>query len=276
MTLSTHCTCWLLLRRDGARLGFTDHDAALEIEGVRCEAVAALDASEARCALGLGADAQDVAGALSSGAITERDVAAGRYDDAEVEVWRVDWCDPADRRLQRRATLGEITRADGTFTAELRGLAHRLERTAMRRFIRTCDAALGDRRCGVDLVPFTLDAVADPDHASALLVPAAALRANGWFAHGTASFLDGDNEGVAVEIASHEGERIVLWREPPFPVAPGTAVRLVAGCDKTFATCRAKFANAISFRGYPHMPGGDFTLGYAAGGTVHDGGALVE
>ena len=33
---------------------------------------------------------------------------------------------------------------------------------------------------------------------------------------------------------------------------------LTAGCDKQLATCRAKFANAASYRGFPHMPGNDF------------------
>jgi uncharacterized phage protein (TIGR02218 family) len=33
---------------------------------------------------------------------------------------------------------------------------------------------------------------------------------------------------------------------------------VTAGCDKTHHTCRAKFANIINFRGFPHMPGNDF------------------
>jgi uncharacterized phage protein (TIGR02218 family) len=38
---------------------------------------------------------------------------------------------------------------------------------------------------------------------------------------------------------------------------------LRAGCDRQFATCRAKFGNALRFRGFPHMPGDDFVLSYA-------------
>ena len=268
--LSTRCTCWVLERTDGVRQGFTDHDAPISIDGTVCEAVAALDASEARSALGLGADAQDVAGALDSASLTEAAIVAGRYDGATVEIWRVDWRDPTVRTLQRRAILGEITRTDGTFTAELRGLAHRLDQTEMRRFTRSCDAQLGDNRCGVDLEPFMLEADARFDGPSTLICAAADDRPDGWFAHGRVTFAD----GAAVEIAAHEGERLTLWRTPPS--ATDGPIRLVAGCSKTFATCREKFNNALNFRGFPHMPGGDFTLGYAASGDVHDGKAQVR
>ena len=49
-------------------------------------------------------------------------------------------------------------------------------------------------------------------------------------------------------------------------IAAGDAFTLRAGCDKQFATCRAKFANAVNFRGFPHMPGDDFVLSYATQG----------
>ena len=276
MTVSTRCTCWLLHRADGLRQGFTDHDEVLEIEGVRCEAIAAFDASEARTTLGLGADAQDVAGALAHPSLKEEDIVAGRYDGAEITVWSVDWQDPERRRLQRRATLGEITRRDGAFTAELRGLSHKLDETNVRRFARTCDAQLGDARCGANLAPFTLEAEIVADGADLLRCEAARGFPDDWFAHGTLRFIEGENAEVEIEIASHLGARLHLWRRPPFPIEDGVRVRLVAGCDKRFTTCRTRFGNAVNYRGFPHMPGGDFTLGYAAGGTVHDGGALVE
>ena len=38
----------------------------------------------------------------------------------------------------------------------------------------------------------------------------------------------------------------------------GDTFTVTAGCDKQFATCQAKFANAVNFRGFPHMPGNDF------------------
>ena len=38
------------------------------------------------------------------------------------------------------------------------------------------------------------------------------------------------------------------------------------GCDKRLATCRARFANAVNYRGFPHMPGNDFVTYYPVPG----------
>jgi hypothetical protein len=34
-------------------------------------------------------------------------------------------------------------------------------------------------------------------------------------------------------------------------------LRLWQGCDKRLVTCSQRFANAVNFRGEPHVPGGD-------------------
>jgi uncharacterized phage protein (TIGR02218 family) len=57
----------------------------------------------------------------------------------------------------------------------------------------------------------------------------------------------------------------------------GDAFRIAAGCDKRFSTCREKFANAVNFRGFPHMPGNDFVLRVARQGEPGmDGGSLFR
>ena len=35
--LTTVCRCWLVRRRDGTEMGFTDHDLALDFEGIGVE-----------------------------------------------------------------------------------------------------------------------------------------------------------------------------------------------------------------------------------------------
>lgn len=58
-------------------------------------------------------------------------------------------------------------------------------------------------------------------------------------------------------------------------VVEGDALVLTAGCDRRFATCRAKFENAEQFRGFPHIPGNDFVLRYPRVGGQLDGRKLV-
>lgn len=89
-------------------------------------------------------------GGLTSDRITETDILDGRWDNAEVEVWRVNWAKTGQRVLMRRGAIGQIRRGRLTFVAEVRSLALVLGQTVGRTFQATCDAALGDARCGVD------------------------------------------------------------------------------------------------------------------------------
>ena len=51
---------------------------------------------------------------------------------------------------------------------------------------------------------------------------------------------------------------------------------LTAGCDRRFASCAVKFANTVNFRGFPHIPGSDFVLGYPKAASVLNGEPLVR
>jgi hypothetical protein len=148
---TTLAWCWKVERRDGTVLGFTDHDLDLSFDGVSFAAATGFTASEVVSSLGLAVDNLEVEGALAAAAITEADLAAGLYDGATVELWRVNWADAAQRVLMRKGALGEVSRGELAFTAELRGLAHALQQATGRTYQRLCDADLGDARCGVDI-----------------------------------------------------------------------------------------------------------------------------
>ena len=109
---TTLATCWKIVRRDEVVLGFTDHDQALSFGGTDY-LPRMLDGGEAPARLGAQIDTGEVIGVLRSDAISEDDIAAGLYDGAEVETWRVNWRDVSQRLLLRRATIGEIVREDG-------------------------------------------------------------------------------------------------------------------------------------------------------------------
>ena len=47
-----------------------------------------------------------------------------------------------------------------------------------------------------------------------------------------------------------------------------------AGCDKSVATCSAKFGNVPNFRGYPTIPGQDTVLRYASDANANNGAVL--
>jgi len=279
---TTICTCWRLIRRDGVVLGFTDHDRDLHFDGVAFLADSGFEGSQTQSQIGMAVGGGDVAGVLAASSLTEGDLLNGLYDDARVEIWRVNWQAPEQRVLLDVATLGEISRTPGAFTAELRGLAHLLDQDRGRLFQSACYADLGDHRCGVDLS-------APQWRAQALVAQALdemSFRvgvtgfATHWFSNGQVEFLDGANAGARQTVESFRvdagGALVRVWSAPAHPVAPGDAVELTAGCDKTFDMCRNRFANAINFRGFPHMPGNEAFLkhpgssdGPMDGGSMH-------
>jgi len=148
---TTLATCWKISRTDGVTLGFTDHDARLFFDGVSFEPDAGADGAAIESGSDLSVDNSEIEGALSSDALTEEDLAAGRYDDAAVEIWRVNWSDVSQRLLLKRGTIGEAAREGARFKCEIRGLSHALGRTVGRVYQRGCDAIAGDARCGVNL-----------------------------------------------------------------------------------------------------------------------------
>jgi uncharacterized phage protein (TIGR02218 family) len=280
--VTTLAQAWKLTRRDGVVLGFTDHDCDLLIDGVTYRAGTGFGASEASQRFDLSVDGGEIAGALEDDALSDADLAAGRFDAAEIETWLVDWSDVALRLLVARGKLGEVKREGTAFTAELRGLADLLSQESGRLYTAKCGADLGDARCRVDLANPAYrgsGTVTALEGISTFVASGLAGFADGWFSAGKVSWTGGGNAGLAIEIKRHrnaDGEvRLTLWQAMPEPIAAGDAFIVTAGCDKSFSTCRDRFANADNFRGFPHIPGNDFVLSYPTAGTVSDSGASL-
>jgi uncharacterized phage protein (TIGR02218 family) len=270
---TTLCWCWRLTRRDGIVLGFTDHDRDLVFDGTTFEAAAGFSASEIKEAVGLGIDNLDVEGALQSGRLDEAQLASGLFDDARIEIFRVNWNATSQRVLMRIGSLGEVKRSGISFTAEVRGLAHYLGQPNGRLYQFTCDADLGDARCGVALAsPAYRGLGAVETERGPRLIVASGLDAygSGWFTRGLLTFTTGANTGQSIEVKQHVASTaavtIELWQSPAEPIAVGDTFAVTAGCDKHLATCRDRFGNVVNFRGFPHMPGNDFVTSFARQG----------
>lgn len=282
--IATGCTtlawCWKVERKDGVIMGFTDHDLPLTFEGVTYEAASGFSASAIEDQLGLATANLDVAGALRSDALTEDDLNAGRYDDAEVTIIRVNWADPSQREVFRRGWLGQTTRGQVAFTAEMRGLASRLDQIVGRTFTRTCPWKLGDARCGIDLAEPArrgLGEVLAVLDGLAFMASGLETFPSGHFALGRLEWTSGPSTGLAVDVSAHSlsgaDARVQLMLPIGAPVQVGDAFIITEGCDNTFSTCALK-ANAVNFGGFPHIPGNDFAVTYASSGDVNDGGRL--
>lgn len=274
---TTLCRCWRLERRDGTVFGFTDHDRDLAFAGLTYTATSGLAPSEVESQLGLAVSTGEIGGALTDARLTEADIVGGRYDDAEITTWLVNWADVSQRIVLDVASIGEIRRADQSFVAELRGPLHRYDQEQGRLFTQGCTADLGDASCGVNLAAQAVTvSVSATDGRLNLGANAIAAVGATHFSGGRAEVLTGANAGLVRTIQHHgAGGALALWEPLPHPLSIGDSLRLTPGCDKAFATCGAKFSNAINFRGFPHIPTPDFILTYARPGEGgHDGGPL--
>lgn len=278
---TTVCRAWVVTRKDGVAMGFTDHDRAFDFDGISFRASTGLSARAVEQSTGLSVDNSEALGALSDAAIREEDIRAGRFDGAGLESWLVNWANPDERQLLFRGSLGEIERQGQGFRAELRSQAEALNQPQGRVYQRPCTAVLGDAQCGAATTGLGISVEAEVISISGgteLVLPSQASFADGWFARGRLTVLDGAAEGrigLVKRDRDVAGQRIVeLWEMVSAGFAPGDLVRLEPGCDKTAATCRAKFNNFLNFRGFPDIPGEDWLVSYPVKTGANDGGSL--
>ena len=279
--LTTLCRAWAIARVDGVTFGFTDHDRDLQFDGITFHANTGLSAAAVAQTTGLSVDNTEALGALTDAAVREDEIEAGRFDGAEVRAWLVNWEDPDVRWLQFRGSIGEIRRAGGAFHAELRGLTEALNRPLGRIYQKPCTAVLGDRACGFDLATpgYRFEGTVDEvlDGGRAFVFSAIDGFEPGWFLRGRLDVLGGPAKGLWGMIKGDEIEdgvrQITLWQPVRGTVSPGTTLRLTAGCDKRFDTCRLKFNNLLNFQGFPDLPGEDWVMAYPSQAGANTGGS---
>ena len=279
--VTTICRCWAIRRRDGITRGFTDHDTDLNFAGIKFHANTGMTARAFHQSTGLSVDNSEAIGALSDSAIRDADIEAGRYDDAEITMWIVNWRRSFERSLRFSGTIGEISRTGESFRAELRGLTEGLNKPQGMVYQRNCSAVLGDRRCRIDLtVPkyaadLEIEQVADGKTFVFSSFPA---FSSGWFERGLLNVVTGPGAGLSAHIkvdrTTGAGRRIVLWQAVRAELRTGDAIRISAGCNKRAETCKAKFGNFLNFRGFPAMPGEDWLMAYPSDRVPNDGGRL--
>lgn len=277
-TGATHmCRCWAITRKDGVVLGFTDHDLALDFEGIEFRPNSGLTARALEQTTGLSVDNTEALGVLSASAINEADIQAGRYDGAGVRSWLVNWDQVDLRQLQFKGSIGEIQRSGDAFQAELRGLSEVLNQPQGRVFQKPCSAILGDAACSFDLNQpgFATETEVVEVRGGKFLDLAMPGFEDRWFERGRLQFLTGAAAGVAGIVKNDRtvsgGRSIELWEKPGAPVQAGDRVQLNAGCDRRAGTCRLKFDNLVNFQGFPDIPGEDWLMSVPKRNGQNDG-----
>lgn len=265
---TTFATFWKITRKDGVVQGFTSHVTDVSYSGVTYKAASGILPTNVQTSSGKGVDNVSIMGIVSSPDIAEADLLVGRYDDAKVEVFILNYEDTTqDRIVLISGFIGEVKLGRKQFEAEVRSLTQRTAQYVGKACSPLCRVKnLGDAECSVGLGPFTFSG------AVSVAIGKSQFRTNsagivgkpfGYFAYGTLTWTSGLNSGKAVEVRTHDTSSpmtLTLAEALAFPPQVGDTFSVVAGCDRTASSCRTKFGNIVNFRGEPFIPGADFVL----------------
>jgi uncharacterized phage protein (TIGR02218 family) len=262
-------------RADGEVYGLTGHNAPIfypkSVSGVLYQTGAAAPqlAAIVRSA-GVNVDNSEIEGAISD-LFTVDDIEAGDWRAARLDIMRVNWADLSmGHELIGVGELGQASHDGRAFKVEFMGRTHKLGRVITRHYLPTCDADLGDARCGVDIealsIVGTVSAVTDNRVFTATHTGSPSTWAADYHTYGRLLWLTGANTGRGMEIRENTaGGIFTLQLGMKRAIAIGDTFKAYPGCNKLKKTapgvyggdCVVKFANAVNFRGFDEIPGID-------------------
>ncbi len=259
--LETVATWWRIERADGVTLGFTSHDRDLAFDGLTHRTAPGMVPSAIRRTATFEADSAEITGALSHDAISETDLAAGRFDGARIAMGLVDW-ETLETTTLHSGAIGTVGRESTGFSAELLSLKDQLNRDVVPRTAPTCRAAFCGEGCTLSAARFEHDATlietAEGGDAIriACAVPADALLFGG------VRWIDGPNAGLRRHAIALDADWITLDQPVFTAMSEGGRLLVREGCDHTLQTCADRFGNAVNFQGEPFLPGNDLLTRY--------------
>lgn len=265
----TVCTCLRIVRKDGTKLGFTTLDEGFTYEFITTpdsygpiyySPIGSFSPSTIRTTSDTSVDNLEIEGAMNLGLIEEKDLIGGRYDDADVTIFAVNFNAFGDGELIKfRGFIGEITKDSGVYKIELLSARSRLKRNIGAITSPTCRVKeFGDNQCKYNVASVTHTTTVNSLDSDGIRINL--NFGSGYFNSGIVEFTSGENAGLRREIKVSVqllGVNRLELKEPfPFPVTAGDNVKVSKGCDRKLATCKG-YGNANNFRGEPFLPGND-------------------
>ena len=184
----------------------------------------------------------------------ENKIIAGMFSRAELTIYRVSYLNlQYGAELIAYGTVGEIEYGDvkSKRKIEFVSLKGQLQQVVNDLYSLTCRADFGDKRCGMPFVwsNATVSTVGDSPYLNFNLT--GLTQPSGTYEFGVVEFLSGPNTGFTMEVESSILDtgitNIQLSFMCPFPVTPGTLVRIREDCGKTEFDC-ITYGNIINMR----------------------------
>lgn len=256
-------TLWQITRTDGEVLRFTDHNCDIVYSSNTYKTAGGYNASAVEEKSGTGTPSNlEITGVLTDDSITESDLLAGKYRDAEVVETLIDWRYPYFEPLDVHIYWIEDVKYSSNFwQAGLAGLGRYLAANYGKLYHHKCKYKLGDASCQVNLVPLTVSGTVNIIDTQRRKFQGTGHSAftNHYFRYGLLTWTSGANEGLSFEIKGYTSatKQFTLFLPTPFDIAASDGYSVYAGCDKEATTCKDKFSNLVNHGGFPDLPGMD-------------------
>lgn len=117
------------------------------------------------------------------------------------------------------------------------------------KFQAMCRHPLYGIACGVDRTAYDFTGAVSVISGLDVTVPGVTAETDGYYTYGVADF---GIRGSSL-VTNHVGDVLTLFALVPGLIV-GDVATVYAGCDRLFATCLARFDNALNFGGFPWLP----------------------
>ena len=248
---------------DGTSYGYTDHEFPLTVDSVVYQPAPGLSRTNLTATTDSQVSNQEFGSAWVDA--PEEEMISGKFDNATVEVAFCSWQHPEyGRLLIDKGNLGVIQWTADGFRADMQSHMRQLQRNINFVFTAGCRHSLFSQfdnthigACTLNKASYTWSGTVNAVTTQRSTFTTTGLsQANGVCTNGVLTWTSGPNNGLSYEVKAHTvtgSTTIELFLPTIYDIAAGHSFSITAGCDKTLATCKAKFNNVVNFGGFPHI-----------------------
>ena len=254
---------------NGTVFAYTNHDRPLIVDSTTYKPGAGLTRMLLTATSTGEVSNQDVQAAWNID-INEDDAHNGLYDDALVVFSWASWDHPEYGSLEIfRGNIALLTWTINGFVAEIHNAIRKLDNTIGSLVTPDCRHRLGETTnenkatpggCNVSLTSYTFTGTVSAtlsDRRKFVFTGLASAQPDGYFSIGVLTFTSGANNNMIYDVKIHTvdtyGSQIEFYIPSIESISPGDTFSVVAGCDKSRATCHTKFNNTVNFGGFPDI-----------------------
>lgn len=272
--VTTLAVCWKVNLKDGTILCFTSNvlDLVFDLsdgDGSQTyNASTGVTPSDIQSSTGSSVDNNNIVGIINSSQVTDADILDGRYDNAKVVQFIVNYNDlTMGPVILMKGYVGQIQNSTTHFDAEIRSLNQLLSQNVGKVCTPSCMVKeFGDADCNVNggnLAPYTYagcTVVSYTDFRQFSFTLGSGSVADHYFAKGKLTWTSGPLNNRSMTVKDNVSGVLQMMMSMSLQPPPGSHFTLIAGCDRLVSTCFTEFNNVANFRGFPYIPGVDATL----------------